>query len=108
MAENVIHLNESDFDSVIQKKGIIIVDFWAEWCMPCKALAPAFEQVAQKYNNKITFAKLNIDENPNTASKYRIMSIPTLLLFKDGKVIDQITGLVPAKKIESAIEKVLR
>lgn len=108
MAENVIHLNESDFDSVIQKKGIIIVDFWAEWCMPCKALATTFEQVAQKYSNKITFAKLNIDENPNVASKYRIMSIPTLLLFKDGKVVDQITGLVPAKKIESAIEKVLK
>ncbi len=107
MAENIKHLSDSDFNSEIQH-GIVLVDFWAEWCMPCKALAPTFEQVSQKYVNKVTFAKLNVDQNPNTASKYRIMSIPTLLLFKDGKVVDQITGLVPAKKIESAIEKVFK
>lgn len=107
MAENIKYLKDSDFETIIQK-GITIVDFWAEWCMPCKALAPAFEQVAEKYKEKVTFAKLNIDENPNTASKYRIMSIPTLLVFKDGRVVDQITGLVPAKKIEALVEKALK
>jgi len=107
MAENIKHLRDSDFDSTIGQ-GIAIVDFWAEWCMPCKALAPAFEQVANKYVGKVLFAKVNVDENPNTASKFRIMSIPTLLVFKDGKVIDQITGLVPAKKIESVVEKALK
>ncbi len=107
MAENIRHLNDSDFESATQK-GITIVDFWAEWCMPCKALAPVFEQVAGKYAGKVTFAKVNVDESPNTASKFRIMSIPTLLLFKDGKIVDQITGLVPAKKIEMALDKVLK
>jgi|YelNatPaOPRAMG01_1025707.scaffolds.fasta_scaffold192408_2 thioredoxin 1 len=107
MAGNIKHLNDSNFDSETQN-GITIVDFWAEWCMPCKALAPIFEQVSNKYAGKVTFAKLNIDENPNTASKFRIMSIPTLLVFKDGKVIDQITGLVPAKKIEAVLEKALK
>jgi len=107
MAENIKHLRDSDFDSTIGQ-GIAIVDFWADWCMPCKALAPAFEQVANKYVGKVLFAKVNVDENPNTASKFRIMSIPTLLVFKDGKVIDQITGLVPAKKIESVVEKALK
>ncbi|MGB9600602.1 MAG: thioredoxin [Myxococcota bacterium] len=107
MAENIKHLKDSDFEATIQN-GITIVDFWAEWCMPCKALAPAFEQVANRYIGKVTFAKLNVDENPNTASRYRIMSIPTLLVFKNGKVVDQITGLVPAKKIESLVEKALK
>lgn len=107
MAENIKHLTDSDFDSSVQS-GVVIVDFWAEWCMPCKALAPVFEEVAKKYRGRVVFAKLNVDENPTTASKYRIMSIPTLLVFKDGKVVDQITGLVPARKIESVIEKVLK
>ncbi|MCX7943676.1 MAG: thioredoxin [Deltaproteobacteria bacterium] len=107
MAGNIKNLKDSDFDAATQN-GVTIVDFWAEWCMPCKALAPIFEQMATKYAGKVTFAKINVDENPNTASKFRIMSIPTLLVFKDGKIIEQITGLVPAKKIESAIEKALK
>ncbi len=107
MSQLTKHLNDSDFNSAIQK-GIVIVDFWAEWCMPCKALSPALEQVAAKYADRVTFAKLNVDENPKTPSKYRIMAIPTLLIFKDGKIVDQIIGLVPAKKIESTLEKALK
>lgn len=107
MSEIVRHIGDENFDTVVEK-GITIVDFWAEWCMPCKALAPIFEEVAKKYKDKITFAKVNVDENPNVASKFRIMSIPTILVFKDGKIIDQITGLVPAKKIEMLIEKALK
>ncbi|MCX7958551.1 MAG: thioredoxin [Deltaproteobacteria bacterium] len=107
MADNIRHLNDTDFESATQN-GITIVDFWAEWCMPCKALAPVFEQVAGKYAGKVKFAKVNVDESPNTASKFRIMSIPTLLVFKDGKIIEQITGLVPAKKIEAALDKALK
>lgn len=108
MSEFVGELKDTDFDKLVTEAALpVVIDFWAAWCMPCKALAPAVEQVAQEYAGKITFYKLNIEDSPATASKFGVRSIPTLLFFKDGKVMDQLVGLVPASKIQASIKKLV-
>ncbi len=100
-------LNDSNFQKeVIESDLPCMVDFWAPWCGPCRMLAPVVEQVAKENAGKIKVCKLNIDENPKTASQYGIMSIPTLLFFKGGKVIEQIIGAVPKEKIDSKIRSI--
>ena len=91
----VLNVDDSDFDEkVLNNKKIVLCDFWAEWCGPCKQISPILEELSEELQeNKITIAKVNIDENPETPSKYGIMSIPTLLLFKEGKLVSTQVGL---------------
>ncbi|NIH15438.1 thioredoxin TrxA [Serratia symbiotica] len=87
MSDKIIHLTDNSFDSnVLKAEGSILVDFWAEWCGPCKMITPILDEIAEEFSGKLTITKLNIDKNPATAPKYGIRGIPTLLLFKNGKV----------------------
>ncbi|WP_127959520.1 thioredoxin TrxA [Serratia microhaemolytica] len=93
MSEKIIHLTDGSFESdVLQAEGAVLVDFWAEWCGPCKMIAPILDEIAQEFAGKLTVAKLNIDQNPATAPKYGIRGIPTLLLFKNGQVVASKVG----------------
>ncbi len=106
MAEGVLEINDSNFNSEVLESDIpVLVDFWAPWCGPCKAIAPTVEGLAKTYKGKIKFAKCNVDDNPVTPSKYGIRAIPTLIFFKDGNVADQITGMVAKAKLEEALNK---
>lgn len=88
MSDKIIHLTDNSFDSnVLKAEGLILVDFWAEWCGPCKMIAPILDEIAEEFAGKLTITKLNIDQNPDTAPKYSIRGIPTLLLFKNGEVV---------------------
>ena len=93
MSDNIVHTNDSNFDSdVLQSEKPVLLDFWAEWCGPCKMIAPLLNEAAEEYAEKLAVVKLNIDENPNTPQKFGIRSIPTLMLFKDGAVHAQKLG----------------
>lgn len=108
MAENVLEIDDSSFEAeVLQEKMPVLVDFWAPWCGPCRAVAPTVEELAKKFGDKVKFAKCNVDNNPVTPSKYGIKSIPTLIFFKDGKVFNQIVGMVAKSKLEETINKIL-
>jgi thioredoxin 1 len=108
MAENVMEVNDSSFDAeILQTETPVLVDFWAPWCGPCKAIAPVVQELAETFGDKIKFAKCNVDDNPVTPGKYGIRAIPTLILFKGGDVVDQITGMVAKSKLEEAIKSVL-
>lgn len=96
----LLELNTKSFDSeVLSSELPVLVDFWAPWCGPCKALTPTIEKLAEEYSAKIRFAKVNIDDSPDIAARYSIMSIPTLLLFVKGEVVHQMVGLVQKDKI---------
>ena len=93
-SENIIILDTQSFDSEVGKKenGPLLVDFWAEWCHPCRLMAPVLDKVAQKYQGRLRVAKVDVDGNQELAAKYGVVSIPTLLLFKDGQVVEQMVG----------------
>lgn len=97
MAENnVVHLTKDNFDRIVNNSGKpVIVDFWASWCGPCRMVAPVMEQLAQEYDGKAVIGKVNVDEESDIAAKFRIMSIPTVIIFKDGRMIDKIIGARP-------------
>ncbi|MCX7635380.1 MAG: thioredoxin [Syntrophales bacterium] len=106
--ETVVHVSDRDFEDVILKADKpALVDFWAPWCGPCKALGPAIEALADQYKERVIVSKLNVDDNPLTAAKFGIRSIPTVILFKDGKAVDTLLGLVPKEKLETFLQKVL-
>jgi thioredoxin 1 len=108
MAEGVMDIEDGSFDSeVLQSDKPVMVDFWAPWCGPCKAIGPVVEELAGTFGDKIKFTKCNVDDNPVTPGKYGIKAIPTLILFKEGNVVEQITGMVAKSKLEEAINKVL-
>ena len=107
MEDKPIKVTDADFDQVIKEKPLVIVDFWAEWCAPCRAIAPIVEDLAKKYAGKVTFAKLNTDENPEVPQRYMVMGIPTLLFFKGGKLVDQVVGAMPRAPFEERVKKQL-
>src|ERR671939_872944 len=97
-------VSDATFESeVLKATGPVVVDFWAEWCGPCRMIAPALEEIAGAMNGKVKIVKLNVDENPATASKYGIMSIPTLMLFKNGELASRQIGAAPKAKLEQWI-----
>lgn len=101
----VEHISENDFVSkVVEFDGISVVDFWAEWCGPCKMIGPIFEEVAGELTNA-KFTKVNVDECPNLAGKYRVASIPTIMVFKDGAPVDTLVGFMPKDQLKNAIAK---
>ena len=102
-----IILSDSNFDIEKSKYPLLLVDFWASWCGPCKVVLPIIEQLAQEYTGKVVFAKINVDENPILSKKFGIQSIPTMILFKYGEVIDIIIGALPKGQIESKLRNYL-
>jgi thioredoxin 1 len=97
-------VSDADFESeVLKASGAVVVDFWAEWCGPCRMIAPALEEISGSLNGKVKIVKLNVDENPHTASKYGVMSIPTLMLFKNGEMASRQVGAAPKQKLEQWI-----
>ena len=105
MNEKIVHTNDDSFeDDVLKSEKAVLLDFWAEWCGPCKMIAPLLDEAADQYEDKLMVAKLNIDENPNTPAKYQIRSIPTLMLFKDGTVLAQKLGAMPKKDLTDFLE----
>jgi len=108
MGENVIEIEDSAFETeILQADKPALVDFWAPWCGPCKAIGPVIKDLAGEFGEKIKFAKCNVDDDPVTPGKFGIKAIPTLIFFKDGKVVEQITGMVAKSKLEEALNKLL-
>jgi thioredoxin 1 len=106
--EGLFQATDGNFEPEILKSDIpVMVDFWAPWCGPCHVIAPAIEELAAEYAGRVKVAKMNVDDNPATPSQYGIRGIPTVILFKDGKVFDQIVGAVPKSKVEEMIKKAL-
>ncbi|HXG30575.1 MAG TPA: thioredoxin [Thermodesulfobacteriota bacterium] len=104
----IVELSDSTFESEVLKSDTpVLVDFWAPWCGPCRMIAPVVEEIAASYNGRLKVGKLNVDDNQEVTMRYRIRSIPTLILFKDGKAVDQIIGAVPKSEIERIIKKVV-
>ena len=108
MAENVIEFTDNGFESDVIKAGTpVLVDFWADWCGPCKMIGPIVEEIANEYAGRLKVGKMNVDLNPVVPPQYGIRSIPSLLIFKDGAVSDQIVGAVPKNNITEVLDKVL-
>lgn len=99
-----ILLSDASFSSEISKYPLMVVDFWAAWCGPCRMVAPIIEQLAKEYAGRVAFGKLNVDENPLTSGEFEVQSIPTLLIFRNGEAVDGIVGAVPKYQIESRIK----
>ena len=105
MNEKIVHTSDDSFEAdVLNSDKAVLLDFWAEWCGPCKMIAPLLDEAADEYADRLTVAKLNIDENPNTPAKYQIRSIPTLMLFKGGEVQAQLFQAVPKKDLIDFLE----
>ena len=105
--QTTLHLSEADFDQTLAAHPeAVVVDFWAEWCGPCKAIAPVLDELAQEYAGRVTITKVNDDDHPGLAARFQVRSIPTLLLFKGGHVVDQVIGAVPKAQIKKRLDAV--
>jgi thioredoxin 1 len=102
------HVTDESFSKVCEQNSLALIDFWASWCGPCSALAPTIEDLAKEMSGKVFVGKLNVDENPDTASCYKVFSIPTVLIMKDGKEVDRIVGCVPKESILSTLKKYMK
>ncbi|HCY8923743.1 TPA: thioredoxin [Staphylococcus aureus] len=100
----IVKVTDADFDSKVES-GVQLVDFWATWCGPCKMIAPVLEELAADYEGKADILKLDVDENPSTAAKYEVMSIPTLIVFKDGQPVDKVVGFQPKENLAEFLDK---
>jgi thioredoxin len=108
MSEGILEVSDSSFDSEVLQSDIpVLVDFWAPWCGPCKAIGPVIEEISKDYKDKIKFVKFNVDNNPVTPGNFGIRAIPTLILFKGGEQLEQIVGMVGKPKIEETLNKSL-
>ena len=108
MSENIHEFTDQSFDTdVVQADLPVLIDFWADWCGPCKAIAPTIEEIAGDYAGKVKVGKLNVDQNQNTAMQYGVRSIPTLLIMKSGEVVSQIVGAVPKENITKVLDEIL-
>jgi thioredoxin 1 len=107
MSAEPVHVTDSNFKETVNTHSLALIDFWAAWCGPCRALAPTIEELAKEYSGKVFVGKLNVDENPLTAEQFQVYSIPTVLIMKDGKEVDRIVGCVPKEYIETALKKYL-
>lgn len=107
-SDKVLTLTDSNFETEVLQSGTpVLVDFWATWCAPCKAIAPVIDTIAEEYEGKAKVGKVNVDDNPGTPGKYGVRGIPTVILFKEGKVVDQVVGAVPKTQLEALLKKAL-
>jgi thioredoxin 1 len=104
-SKNIKSVNDADFETTVLGKGVALVDFWAEWCGPCRALAPVVDEIADEYAGKVQVFKMDIDPNPETPGRFQIRGIPTLLIFKDGKEVGRVVGAQPKTKIVEALTR---
>ena len=105
MGNAPFHVNDANFDETIKNNKVALIDFWAGWCGPCRALAPTIEELANDYNGKVLVAKLDVDESPKTSECYQVFSIPTLIVFKDGCEAERLVGLCAKNRIEDLLKK---
>jgi thioredoxin 1 len=105
--DHPVDLTDADFDEFVRSHELVVVDFWADWCMPCRFMAPVVKELAKEMAGKVAFGKLNVDENPRTAARFGIMSIPTFLIFRNGKPVDALVGAMPKQRFKAAIERYL-
>ncbi len=106
-SENVVTLTDADFEQTVGGRKAVLVDFWAEWCGPCRRVGPIVDELARDYDGRLTVGKVNIDEHQAAANKFGVQSIPTLMIFKDGQLAERIVGAVPKETLVEAIERVL-
>lgn len=104
---DILTLTDEDFDTQVKERRLVLVDFWAEWCGPCRMIAPTLEELATEYKGRVTVGKVNVDENRKVATKFGVRSIPTLLFFRDGARVDQVVGAHPKTAIKAKIDQLL-
>jgi len=103
----MLEISDTEFDDIVRKNRVVVIDFWAPWCPPCRAIAPILEELSREYEGRVVMAKINVDQNREKAEEYGIGSIPTLLFFKEGRLVDKQIGATPKRVIQEKIERLL-